>query len=58
VIASLRILPGQQVPKEWRLPQPRLTQEDAESFVAQDMPPLHYAMCGCEEMPGYPGPWQ
>lgn len=58
VIAALRILAGQEVPKEWVLPQPRITQEDVESFVAQDMPPLHYAMCGCEEMPGYPGPWQ
>ncbi len=29
-----------------------------EDFVKQDMPPLHYAMCGCEAMPGYPGPWK
>jgi ribose transport system substrate-binding protein len=58
IIAALKILAGQQVPKEWVLPQPKITQEDVESFVAQDMPPLHYAMCGCEDMPGYPGPWQ
>ena len=22
------------------------------------MPPLHYAMCGCEDLPGYPEDWQ
>ena len=27
-------------------------------YVDPDMPPLHYALCGCEDMPGYPGPWQ
>jgi ribose transport system substrate-binding protein len=21
------------------------------------MPPLHYALCGCEDMPGYPEDW-
>jgi ribose transport system substrate-binding protein len=21
------------------------------------MPPLHYAMCGCKDMPGYPQRW-
>jgi ribose transport system substrate-binding protein len=21
------------------------------------MPPLHYALCGCEDMPGYPEKW-
>jgi ribose transport system substrate-binding protein len=21
------------------------------------MPPLHYALCGCEDMPGYPETW-
>ncbi len=24
----------------------------------RSMPPLHYALCGCEEMPGYPERWQ
>ncbi|GAB3950997.1 hypothetical protein GCM10029976_086660 [Kribbella albertanoniae] len=56
VIAALRILEGQQVPKEWVLPQPKITQ--VQDYVEQDMPPLHYAMCGCESMPGYPGPWR
>ncbi|OLF06876.1 ABC transporter substrate-binding protein [Actinophytocola xinjiangensis] len=58
VIAALKILNGEQVPSEWVLPQPTITQDDVETYVAEDMPPLHYAMCGCENMPGYPGPWK
>ncbi|MEV0153938.1 substrate-binding domain-containing protein [Micromonospora sp. NPDC050686] len=58
VIAALKILKGEQVPSEWVLPQPRITGDDVKEYVKQDMPPLHYAMCGCEGMPGYPGPWK
>lgn len=58
VIAALNILGGKQVPREWVLPQPRITQNNVEGFVKQDMPPLHYAMCGCEQMAGYPAPWK
>ncbi|NUS65227.1 MAG: substrate-binding domain-containing protein, partial [Saccharothrix sp.] len=58
VIAALKILNGQQVPKEWVLPQPKVTQDTLQDFLKQDMPPLHYAMCGCESMPGYPAPWK
>jgi ribose transport system substrate-binding protein len=58
IIAALKILKGEQVPSEWVLPQPTITEENVRDYVAQDMPPLHYAMCGCEDMPGYPGPWK
>ncbi|HVK22295.1 MAG TPA: ABC transporter substrate-binding protein [Actinokineospora sp.] len=58
VIAALKILNGQQVPKEWVLPQPKITSDNVDGFVKSDMPPLHYAMCGCESMSGYPGPWK
>jgi ribose transport system substrate-binding protein len=58
IIAALRILRGEQVPSEWVLPQPRVTEADVADYVVEDMPPLHYAMCGCEDMPGYPGHWQ
>jgi ribose transport system substrate-binding protein len=58
VIAALNILGGKQVPKEWVLPQPKVTQDTLQSFLRQDMPPLHYAMCGCESMAGYPAPWK
>src|SRR4051812_26923422 len=46
IIAALKILKGEQVPKEWVLPQPRITGDDVKDYVKQDMPPLHYAMCG------------
>jgi ribose transport system substrate-binding protein len=58
IIAALKVLNGQQVPKEWVLPQPKVTQDTLQDFLKQDMPPLHYAMCGCESMAGYPAPWK
>ncbi len=58
VVAALKILKGEQVPSEWVLPQPNITQEDVEQYVSTDMPPLHYAMCGCTGLPGYPQRWQ
>ncbi len=57
VIAALRILAGEEVPAEWRLPQPTITQDTLADYLREDMPPLHYAMCGCEGMPGYPQDW-
>jgi ribose transport system substrate-binding protein len=58
VIAALRILAGEEVPKEWVLPQPTITGDNLDDFVNPDMPPLHYAMCGCEDLPEYPAAWQ
>jgi ribose transport system substrate-binding protein len=58
VIAATKILKGEEVPKEWVLPQPKITEDTLADYVDPDMPPLHYALCGCEDMPGYPGPWQ
>jgi ribose transport system substrate-binding protein len=58
IIAAVRILQGEEVPgPEWVLPQPAITEENLSEYVNPDMPPLHYAMCGCEEMPGYPQAW-
>ena len=57
VIAALKVLQGEQVPDPWRLPQPAVTQENLDQFVQPGMPPLHYAMCGCETMPGFPERW-
>ena len=57
VIAALKVLQGEQVPDPWRLPQPAVTQENLEQYVQPGMPPLHYAMCGCETMPGFPERW-
>jgi ribose transport system substrate-binding protein len=57
VIAATRVLKGEEVPKEWVLPQPTITEENLDQYVDPNMPPLHYALCGCEEMPGYPEYW-
>ena len=57
VIAALKVLQGEEVPDPWRLPQPAVTQENLDQFVQPGMPPLHYAMCGCETMPDFPARW-
>ena len=58
VIAALRILKGEPVPgPAWSLPQPTITAENLDKYVNAKMPPLHYAMCGCEGMPDYPQRW-
>ncbi len=58
IIAAARILAGEPVPgPEWVLPQPAVTAETLDQYVNPSMPPLHYAMCGCEGMEGYPANW-
>ncbi|MFI6938774.1 ABC transporter substrate-binding protein [Streptomyces sp. NPDC050418] len=57
VIAALDILAGNEVPKEWKLPQPTVTEENLDEYLQEGMPPLHYAMCGCEDLPGFPKDW-
>ncbi|WP_326796703.1 substrate-binding domain-containing protein [Streptomyces sp. NBC_01808] len=57
VIAALKILNGEEVPKEWTLPQPVVTEENFDEYYKEGMPPLHYGACGCEDLPGYPGDW-
>ncbi|WP_419998627.1 substrate-binding domain-containing protein [Streptomyces boninensis] len=57
VIAALKILKGEQVPKTWTLPQPTVTQQNLDEYLQGGMPPLHYAMCGCADLPGYPKAW-
>jgi len=58
IIAALRTLKGEPVPgPQWKLPQPAITAETLDQYVNEKMPPLHYALCGCEEMPGYPERW-
>ena len=57
IIASTMILSGQPVPSEWILPQPAITDENLEQYLQTNMPPQHYALCGCEGMPDYPQRW-
>ncbi|MER3417602.1 MAG: ABC transporter substrate-binding protein [Chloroflexota bacterium] len=58
VIAAVMILKGQQVPKEWVLPQPKITKANLDQYIYPSMPPLFYALCGCQSMPGFPEDWQ
>jgi ribose transport system substrate-binding protein len=53
VIAAVRILNGEPVPKEWVLPQPSITEDNLDQFARQDLPDGHFAMCGCESIPGF-----
>ena len=58
IIAAVNILKGEPViGPTWKLPQPVITQDTLAQYVDPKMPPLHYAMCGCADMPGYPQRW-
>jgi len=57
IIAATMILSGEQVPAEWVLPQPLITAETLEQYLQPNMPPQHYALCGCENMEGFPEVW-
>lgn len=58
IIAAVNVLKGEPVPGwEWVLPQPEITADNLDKYVNEKMPPLHYAMCGCENLPGYPKVW-
>ncbi|MFF3439587.1 substrate-binding domain-containing protein [Streptosporangium sp. NPDC002721] len=57
IIAALKILKGEEVPKTWKLPQPKITAENLDSYLQPNMPPLHYALCGCEKLPDFPANW-
>jgi ribose transport system substrate-binding protein len=57
IIAAEMILTGERVPSYWVLPQPYITAETLDRYIQPNMPPLHYALCGCEDMPGFPERW-
>jgi len=58
IIATVMVLNGEQVPANWNLPQPLIDESNLAQYLQPDMPPLHYALCGCEEMPDFPERWQ
>ncbi len=60
VLAAAQIWAGQQVPSEWVLPQEPITDADLADFLQRnaDMPSLHYAKFGGEDLPGFPQAWQ
>lgn len=59
ILAARSILSGEEIPGgNWMLPQPKITADNLATYLQPDMPPLHYALCGCETMPSFPGAWQ
>ncbi len=59
VIAAVRIWDGEEVPSEWVLPQEPITEDQLGEFLEAnaDMPSLHYAKFGGEDLPGFPEAW-
>jgi ribose transport system substrate-binding protein len=57
VLAAVMFLKGETVQHRWYLPQPEVTSANLDKYINTAMPPLHYAMCGCEDMTNYPGAW-
>ena len=58
ILAALMVLNGEEIPGgEWLLPQPLITEENRDELIDDEMPPLFYAMCGCQEMPNFPDAW-
>jgi len=57
VDAAVKISKGEEVPKKWTLPQTEITKDNLDQYLDDKMPPLHYAMCGCKDLPGYPSRW-
>ena len=60
ILAAQQIWAGEEVPKEWVLPQEPITEDDRDEFLDRnkDMPSLHYAKFGGEDLPGFPEVWQ
>lgn len=60
ILAAVQIWKGQQVPKEWVLPQEPITDADRDDYLDRnkDMPALHYAKFGGEDLPGFPNAWK
>ena len=57
VLIAVKILQGEPVQKRWVLPQPNVTQANLDQYYNANMPPLHYALCGCEDMQNFPDAW-
>jgi len=57
LIAATMILSGKQVPKEWVLPQPVITDDTLSRYLTPGVPPTFFSTCGCQKMPGFPKDW-
>lgn len=60
LLAVQKIFAGEEVPKEWILPQKPITADELDEVLAvnEGMPDGHYATFGGEDLPGYPEVWQ
>ncbi|MDQ0574063.1 ribose transport system substrate-binding protein [Agromyces albus] len=60
LLAAQKIFAGEEIPKEWVLPQSPITAGEVDQYLeANDgMPDGHYAKFGGEDLPGYPQVWQ
>jgi ribose transport system substrate-binding protein len=58
VLASVMFLQGKDVQHSWIMPQPEITKANLDKYINTAMPPLHYALCGCEDMTNYPAAWE
>ncbi|MEU1897095.1 substrate-binding domain-containing protein [Nocardiopsis dassonvillei] len=59
VLAASMILAGEEVPSEWILPQEPVRQDELDEYLERnaEMPSLHYAKFGGEDLPGFPEAW-
>ncbi|ADH69454.1 MULTISPECIES: substrate-binding domain-containing protein [Nocardiopsis] len=59
VLAAGMILAGEEVPSEWILPQEPIRQDELDEYLERnaEMPSLHYAKFGGEDLPGFPEAW-
>jgi ribose transport system substrate-binding protein len=60
IMAAVMIWRGDQVPSEWVLPQEPITDADRDEYLERnkEMPSLHYAKFGGEDLPGFPDAWK
>jgi ribose transport system substrate-binding protein len=58
VLSAVMFLQGETVQHHWIMPQPEVTQANLDKYINTSMPPLHYALCACEDMTNYPAAWQ
>ncbi len=57
IIATVKTLKGESIPSPWVLPQLVITADTLDDYIEPNMPPLFYAMCGCQTMPNFPQRW-
>jgi ribose transport system substrate-binding protein len=58
VLSAVMFLQGKTVQHHWIMPQPEIKSDNLAKYINTTMPPLHYALCGCEDMKNYPAAWQ